>query len=50
MNLDTFSAKRKKSLHQRLQSTNFVRISEVKNKKSRLHEAILTWSEEEDGG
>jgi hypothetical protein len=49
LNLDTFGAKRKKSLHQRLQSTNCVRILEFKNKQSRLHEAMLTWSEEEDG-
>jgi hypothetical protein len=49
LNLDTFSAKRKKPLHQRLQSTNCVRISEFKNKQNRLYEAILTCSEEEDG-
>jgi hypothetical protein len=35
LNLDTFSTKRKKSLHQRLQSTNGVRISEFKNIKKR---------------
>jgi hypothetical protein len=32
LNLDTFSAKRKKPLHQRLQSANCIRISEFKNK------------------
>jgi hypothetical protein len=49
LNLDTFSAKSNKPLHQRLQSANCVRISEFKKKQRRLYGAILTCSEEEDG-